>query len=235
MFVQKLFGTVLFDELTLDGAANENDDRRALRAIVIDALSAAGNDLNLSATAQARLERAMQGGTPLDSTAGDAIVRAAARTGDAGWWDRLRQASADATSPAEQYRYLYALGWFQNPALIDRGLNLSLTNDVRSQDTAQFLNRFLRNSAARPRAWSFIKQHWAELAPKVTIALGDVRLVEALGSFCDAGARDDIRRFFTTNTLPAASRTLDQTLERINNCISLKDRQSAALTAWLAR
>lgn len=234
LFVQKLFGPLLFEELTLDGTAADNDDRRALRATVIDVLGGAGNDLNLSATAQATLERAMRGGAPLETTAADAIVRVAARHGDAGLWDRLLQASKDATSPAERYRYLYALGSFQNPTLIDRGLNFSLTSDLRSQDAASFLGRFLRSGAARPRAWSFIKQHWAELAPKVTISLGDVRLVESLGSFCDAESRDDVRRFFTTNKLPAASRALDQTIERINNCIALKERQSASLTSWLA-
>ena len=81
--------------------------------------------------------------------------------------------------------------------------------------------------------WRFIKEHWTELEPKITISLGDVRLVQGLGVFCDAVSRDDIRAFFTTHTLPAASRALDQTIERINNCIAIKEKQSAPLAAWL--
>ena len=84
-----------------------------------------------------------------------------------------------------------------------------------------------------PEAWRFIKEHWTELEPKITISLGDVRLVEGLGVFCDAASRDDIRAFFTVHKLPAAARALDQTIERINNCMALKEQQSAPLTAWL--
>jgi aminopeptidase N len=232
--VQRTFGPLLFDELTFDAQPGDDDDRKALRSTVIDLVGITGNDPNVSATAQATLERAMRGGTPLDATAADAIVRVAAITGDTGLWQRLLEASQAATSPSEQYRYLYALPYFRNPALIDRGLNFALTPELRSQDTASYLGRFLRSGASRPRAWAFIKQNWEALLPKVSISLGDVRLVESLGSFCDAAARDDVRQFFTAHKLPAASRALDQTIERINNCIANRERQAPALATWLA-
>jgi len=88
---------------------------------------------------------------------------------------------------------------------------------------------------ARPRAWAFITQHWNELAPKTTIAGGDTRLAESLGAFCDTRSRDDIRDFFKTHQLPTASRALDQTIERINNCVAMKDRESANVASWLAQ
>jgi puromycin-sensitive aminopeptidase len=158
----------------------------------------------------------------------------AARHGDAALFDAMQHAAQQATSPSERYRYLYALGAFAEPSLIDRGLTFSIKPDLRSQDTSLYLRTFFANPVARPRAWTFLKQHWPELGPKVTIAGGDVSLVEALGSFCDARSRDDIRDFFRAHKLPAASRALDQTLERINNCIAIKDKGSAAVAGWLA-
>src|SRR5262245_3677470 len=159
----------------------------------------------------------------------------AARHGDKALWDELLRASQKATSPDERYRYLYTLGAFEDSALIDRGLNFALTPDLRSQDAATFLAAFLENPVARPRAWAFIKQHWTQLAPKVTISLGDVRLVEALGAFCDPKSRDEIKDFFKAHPLPAASRALDQTLERINSCIAMKDKESPDAAKWLAQ
>jgi aminopeptidase N/puromycin-sensitive aminopeptidase len=192
------------------------------------------HDLNIGATAQATLERVLLGDAQLDPTAADAIVHVAARHGDAGLWDRFLAASNAATSPSEKYRYLYALPAFESPALIDRGLNFALTPDLRSQDTPNFLSRFLLNPAARDRAWAFIKEHWPALEPKVTISLGDVYFARNLGVFCDAKSRDDVTRFFREHKLPAASRTLDQSIERINNCIAMKEKQTAPLTEWLA-
>jgi aminopeptidase N/puromycin-sensitive aminopeptidase len=232
-FLQQLVGPA-FDALGFTPAPGEDDDQRALRADLISFLGGPANDLNIGPTAQATLERVLLGDAELDPTAADAVVHVAARHGDAGLWDRFLAASKAATSPSEQYRYLYALPTFENRTLIDRGLNFALTPELRSQDTPQFLSRFLSNAAARDRAWTFIKAHWTELEPKITISLGDVYFANSLGSFCDAASRDDITAFFRAHKLPAASRTLDQTLERINNCIAIKDKQTASLTRWMS-
>jgi aminopeptidase N len=232
-FVQTLLGP-LFAELGIEAKAGDNDDRRELRATLIAALGSAGNDSNLSTAAQGALDRALAANAPLDPTAAGAIIAVAASHGDAALWDRMLNASKASTSPAERYRYLYALASFENPALIDKGLSFALTPELRSQDTPNYLSRFLANPVARDRTWTFIKQNWATLAPKVTISLGDVRLVQGLGVFCEAAPRDDIRSFFAAHPLPAASRALDQTIERINNCITIREQQTAALTTWLA-
>ena len=71
--------------------------------------------------------------------------------------------------------------------------------------------------------------------PKITISLGDVNLVGSLSAFCDTGTRDDIKAFFAAHKLPSAARTLNQTIERIGNCIELREKQAPALAAWLAR
>jgi hypothetical protein len=55
-----------------------------------------------------------------------------------------------------------------------------------------------------------------------------------MGSFCDAPSRDRITALFTEHKLPAAARTLEQTLEVINNCIALREKQTPAVEAWLA-
>jgi ERAP1-like C-terminal domain len=103
------------------------------------------------------------------------------------------------------------------------------------QDTAFYLRGFLANRATNARAWAFVKQHWATLLPKMSISGADAGLVASLSSFCDAGARDDIKSFFTAHRLPSAARTLDRTIERINNCITLRETQTPVLAQWLAR
>ena len=232
-FVQGLLRP-LFGELGVAVAPGEDDDRRALRAVVIDALGEAGNDPEVAERARAALDQALAGNTPLDSTAANAIISVAARHGDAALFEAMAAASRDAALPAERYRYLYGLADFEEPALVQRGLELALSEQLRSQDTPSYLGRFLSNPRTSARAWAFVKQHWTALAPKVTIAGGDTRLAQSMQSACDAGTRDDVKAFFTTNKLPAASRTVDQTLERINNCIAFKAKQGPALAEWLA-
>ena len=224
----------LFDEVGFAPAAGDNDDRRRLRAVLIGALGAIGQDPDVIARSRAALDRALAGGAPLDPTIAGAIVTAAVRGGDDTLFEALAAAADRAASPEEQYRYLYALGGFHDPALIDRGLQRALAPQLRSQDTAIYLARFLTNPAARPRAWAFVKQHWAALEPKVTISGGDANLVRSLGSFCEAPAREDVAAFFAAHPLAGAARTLTQTIEQISNCVALREKQRPAVATWLA-
>src|SRR5262249_3164247 len=211
----------------------DSDERRALRATLIHTLGVTGNDAQLAATARAALDRTLQGGSALDPTLARSIIDVAARFGDASLFDALLAASDRATSPDERYRYLYALADFRDPALIDRALELSIGPKLRSQDTARYLSSFLANEPARARAWAFVKAHWKELEPKVRIFGGDTNVVASLGNFCDASSRDDIASFFQQHPLPSATRTLTQTIERINNCIAFRAAQSGSVTGFL--
>ncbi len=224
----------LFDEVGFSGAAGDSDDRKSLRAVLIGALGTDGNDPDVIAKARAALDRSLSGGAPLEPTIAGAIVTAASSHGDARLFDALAAAADKAVSPEEQYRYLFALANFQDGALIQRGLERSLSPQLRSQDTALYLARFFANPHAQGVAWAFVKEHWTALEPKVAISGGDVNLVRSLGARCDAQARDDISTFFAAHPLPGAARTLTQTIEQIGNCLALKQRQTPAVTAWLA-
>ena len=224
----------LFDEVGFTAARGDTDDLRSLRAVLIGALGTIGQDRDVIAQSRAALDRSLSGGAPLEPTVAGAIVKTAATHGDAKLFDTLAAAADRAASPEEQYRYLYALGDFRDAALLERGLERSLTPQLRSQDTAIYLAQFLVNPVARSRAWTFVREHWTVLEPKVTISGGDVNLIRSLGAFCDARPRDEIAAFFAAHALPGAARTLTQTIEQITNCIALRETQTPAVAAWLA-
>ena len=231
-FVRTLL-TPLFQEIGFTSTAVDSDERRALRATLIHALGVTGRDPQVATSARTALDRALQGGAPLDPTLARSIIDVAAKSGDAVLFDALLAASDRATSPDERYRYLYALAGFGDRALIDRALALSITPKLRNQDTARFLTSFFAEETARPRAWAFVKAHWTELEPKVTIFGGDTMVISSLSNFCDAASRDDIASFFRQHPLPSAARTLTQTLERINNCIAFRSAQTNSVTEFL--
>ena len=224
----------LFDEVGLTSAASDSDERRTLRSTLVAALGSFGADPDVVSKARGALDRALAGGPALDPTIAASVIRTAAAHGDAALFDALASAAERATSPEEQYRYLYALTAFREPALIDRGLQRVLSPQLRNQDAAIYLGRFFGNPAARAQAWTFMNDHWAELAPKVSIAGGDTSLVRAMAGFCDAASRDAVVAFFAAHPLPGAVRTLNQTVEQITSCIGLRESHTANVAAWLA-
>ncbi|HWF84767.1 MAG TPA: ERAP1-like C-terminal domain-containing protein, partial [Vicinamibacterales bacterium] len=225
----------ILDRVGFASAPADPADRRELRAVAIEAVGNIGNDPKVIAQSRSALDRSLAGGAPLDPTLASAIVSVAATHGDASLFDALHAAAETATAPDAHYRYLNALSDFTAPALVDRGLQLALSPTMRSQDTALYLAHFLGNPVTHARAWTFVTANWPALEAKVTIFGGDTNLTSALGSFCDAATRDDIGAFFAAHPLPAAARTLKQTIERINNCIDLREKQTPVLTEWLAK
>lgn len=224
----------LLDEIGFASATSDTDDRRSLRAAVIGSLGIVGRDPDVVSRSRAALDRALVGGAPLESTQAGAIVTTAAIHGDAALFDALEAAAEKAQGPEEHYRYLYALGDFRQTALIDRGLQFALTPQLRTQDAALYLGRFFGNPEARDRALTFVTGNWAALEPKVNISGSDTNLIRSMSAFCDTGARDRIRAFFTEHKLPGAERTLQQTIEQITNCIALREKQTPAVGAWLS-
>ncbi len=231
-FVRSLLEPAARD-LGFQPSPGESDARRSLRAVVIGALGGTADDADVITSARAALDRALAGRETLDPTMASAVVAVAASHGDARLFDALAAAAAAATEPEVHYRYLYALTAFRDPGLIDRALDRVLTSDIRTQDAWLYLARFFANPAARDRAWAFTKAHWTALQPKLAVFEADSGLVNALGGFCDRRTRDDIASFFAGHPLPGAVRTLRQTLERIDSCTGLRERQTGPVTKWL--
>ena len=223
----------LFDEVGFSSAVSEADDRRALRASVVAALGTIAHDPDVVSAARNAVDRSLAGHVEIEPTMAGAVIETAAMHGDAALFDALAAAAERATDPDQHYRYLYALGDFRDPALIDRGLRLALSPQLRTQDTAIYLSRFFANPEARDRAFAFVGDNWAALEPKLTIFGGDTFLVRSMAAFCDPQWRDKVKQFFTEHKLPAAVRALDQTLETINNCIALREKQTPNVEAWL--
>ena len=230
-FVRTLLRPLL-DELGIAGSGSDNDERRSLRAVAIGTLGGVGQDPDVIAAVRVAVDRALTGGPALEPALAGTMTATAAAHGDAKLFDTLAAAADRATSPDERYRNLYSLGQFTDPAIIDRGLERALSR-VRAQDTALYLGQFFGNPAARSKAWTFLTSHWAELQPKLEIVGSDTILTRSLSAFCDAKSRDEIVSFFAAHPLPAAARTLTQTVERINNCIALRDSETRAVTAWV--
>ena len=58
---------------------------------------------------------------------------------------------------------------------------------------------------------------------------------EAIAAFlARSDAPSELKAFFATHPVTTAVRSLDQSLERINNCIALKEAQRPVVAAWLA-
>ena len=228
--VQQQFAP-LAKEIGWVSSANDDDDRKALRASLLGILGSAGEP-EAVAVAQKITQAYLKDSGSVEGTIIGPALAVAAENGDAALYDQFAQAMANARNTEDYYHFLFALTSFRQPELAQRTLALIDQGKIRQQDYVRIFPALLSESPAREIAWDYLKAHWDELAEKVT-SFGGSGAVSALGGFCSIEKRDEIKQFFATHRAPGAERALQQSLERITTCVEFKQLQSENMQKFL--
>ena len=219
-------------ELGWEPRANDTDQQKALRTILLPMMGKAG-DPGPIAAANKIVQEYLRAPGSTDATITGAAFALAAEHSNAELYKALSDALSKTNSTGEYYNYLFALAQFRQPELVQRTLALIAQGRVRQQDYPSFFAALLGNPAARDETWKYLKSHWDDLAQKVT-SFGGRGAVSALGNFCSVAAKDDVQQFFATHRAPGAERALQESLDAMDNCMEFKLLQQANMEQWLA-
>ncbi|MEE3330585.1 MAG: M1 family metallopeptidase [Myxococcota bacterium] len=220
------------DELGFDPAPGEPEATRVRRAAIIDIVGGIGESTRVVDEAQTRCRKYLRQRSSLESNLADAVVSIAASHGDAWLFDAFLDAMHNARTPQEERRFLMGLCDFRDAALIERCIDLVLTDDVPTQDVAFVLVRLFANRSARPPTWDFVRQRWPKLRDRMGSLLAG-RVIAATPSLGTRTHRREVARFFKANPVPSGARTLRQALERFDWYEAFKAREGPGLDAYL--
>ena len=217
-----------------DPKAGESDEQKTLRRQLLLTLGRTARDPEAQAVARKFADQALQNPASVGSELASAALRVAAFDGDEALYDRVMERLKNTKTPQEFYVFQSALSFFSDPKLLQRTLDYAISPAVRSQDSLGVIDSVMRNPAGTKLAWDFVRAHWDQLA-KMGGGFAGAEVVEATSSFCDGGLRDEMKDFFSTHNVPAAQRTLKQSVEQINYCVDLKSQQGPQLASWLGQ
>jgi hypothetical protein len=166
----------------------------------------------------------------VDPALAAASVQVVAASGSAEDYDRFVQRWKSASTPQEQLRYLYSLGEFRDPALVDRTVALARSAEVRSQNLPSVWVRAVANREHGERAWLALKEHWSELGHRVApttlvYCVDGIRFLTTPEQVADAQA------FFDAHPIAPSRLQLLQLLERQRVNAELRARAADDLTA----
>jgi aminopeptidase N len=222
----------MMEKIKWTPAAGESEETHTLRALLVELLGGVAEDPAAIRESTGLARQFLQNPNSVDASLARTVLEVAARYGDAGLLDEYLAAMRRMTAPEQYYNVSAALGEFRGQQPVERVLQLAVSPDVRNQDAARLISDVLGNPANQNLAWSWIKTHWPEVEKQTTMSSG-AEIIAATESVCDAGTREDVLQFFTEHKVPSSERTLRQAVERINSCISYRDRQQSNLAAWL--
>ena len=159
------------------------------------------------------------------------VLAAAARRGGARMHGRLKSLFACTDSMEEQVRILSAMCEFENPDMLLRTLEYTLTDAVRSQNAHLPVVMIASNPAARTLFWPWLSSHWSDLESK--IGRGNPlfgRITRSIAMTADDSRIDDIRSFLAEHPVPGTERTQKQALELLSIYAGLRRRAASEVS-----
>jgi len=209
---------------------------RNVRATLVRLLGNDGEDPQVIAFAKKTVADYMQKAQGIDPTLLDACFPVAAAHGDAALYDAfLAKLKTTSGSSQEYYRYFRSLAAFRDPALLKRTLEWTLGPDVRNQDMG-IMMRVLANPAGQQLAWTFIKDRYADIQNKAGESIfGAQYAYYAVGAFCDPKSRGEAQQFLQEHAVPGLDRVGKQQLERVDQCIDLRQREEGNFAKYFAQ
>jgi aminopeptidase N len=213
-------------------AANESPDTHTLRGNLIQILGAVGEDPETIRQSTRLAQQYLKSPDSVDASMAGDVLSVAARFGDEALYQQYVAALGQMHSPEQYYNVARALADFRDPKIVEKVLALTVSDEVRTQDSARLIGAVLSNTDNQKVAWPWIKANWPAVEKKITMSSGP-RIVDATGTFCSADMRDDAQSFFTEHKVPSAERTLKQAREAVDSCMKRRPRLQGELAQWL--
>lgn len=230
-WVRSNFGPMLM-KIGWTPAANESADVHTLRGNLIHILGMIGEDPETIRQATSLAQQYLKDPNSVDPSIAKDVLEVAARFGNEELFQQYVSAMGRMRSPEQFYNVGGALAEFRDPKIVDKVLELAVSDEVRNQDAAGLISRVLGNSDNQKTAWDWIKAHWPAVEKKITMSSG-TEIVGSTRKFCSAEMKDDVQQFFTEHKVPSAERALKQSREDIEGCVKRRPRLQTELAQWL--
>jgi puromycin-sensitive aminopeptidase len=232
-FIRKLF-TPVMATVGWDAKPSEGHLTAMLRSLVIGRLGRAG-DQSVIEEARKRFVAHCGGSASIPADLRNAVYSTVLKHGTETDYEATLKLYRAADLQEEKVRILRALGAVSNGALIQRTLDFSLGNEVRSQDTVTVIGGVTGSVEGRELAWKFVQDQWKELHSRFASGFLLARLIKSTTEgFSTEQHAKDVDAFFKANPAPAAERTVQQSLENIRLNLSQLNRDRDSVKQFLA-
>lgn len=210
------------------GSADETDLVRFMRENVLGAIGTIGGDRQTISEAKKLFTQYMDNPTKVDPNLVTPMTRIIAYNGSENDYECIKNLWKTAKTPEIEKRNLMALAQFRDASLIDRTMELSLSEEVRLQDSPNLLGRVLSTESGRSPAWRFIKANWKTISTRYPEGMLP-HLVSHTSSLAGEDDESDLRAFFRDHPVKAGSKKIAQATEKVHNNAMFRLRSNAAL------
>jgi aminopeptidase N len=214
----------------------EEEDKTLLRETVLFALGDLAQDATTLGEAEPFAQSWLKDPASIDENVAQIAVPLASRRAGEARLDELRQALKRAKTPEQRTIALRAIYGFDDPQVLEKALDLFLTDELRAADVHYLLAITGARRAARPVVFRWVKDHWDKLRAKLPHSLG-APLMSVPSHVCTRAERDEAEAFFKPRAkdIEGAERPLAEALEAAALCAELRTHGTPAIAKALVK
>ncbi len=214
----------------------EPDLTAKLRGLLLAVVAVTGGDADARTRARGIYEAWTNGPDSVDAELAASAAAVVATTGDSDDYERMLDQYRHGATPQVQLRHLHLLAEFEGEELMQRTLELAMSDEVKTQNAPFVLRAAIGNLHHGRLAWEFVRRHWSDINepfPRNTIS----RIVETVKSLDRPADVAQTAAFFSEHPIEQAAKTLEQILERqrVNAEVRVRNETAAARLAALTR
>jgi puromycin-sensitive aminopeptidase len=209
--------------------SGEEAQTKQLRGSVHGVLGTVGEELAVRSKATELFEQWKKDRSAIDNNILPAIVGILAYNGEEKRFEEFQKLSADAKTPQETLRFLYALGGFRDAKLVKKLLDACLSDKIKTQDAPYIIATAAGNEIATEPVWQFVKANWEKIQ-SVFPENGIVRMCGAIVPSLDTVSQEkEAQEFFKAHKVKTGEMALAQALEQLRVNVSLRERETKRL------
>lgn len=216
------------DRLGTEPTDGENELDTLLRGGVLAALGVLADDPSTIDFALGHVDGVLDDFETLDADVTTAVVAIAGTHGDADLTDRFVTAHRDAPTAQLSQLLLASAARTRRPDVAVGLVDAALDGPVRKQDTAWVIARLLRNRHVRPAVWRRVRERFDDVLSTVPPAT-QKHLAEGLSAVAEPELAREVEAFLAEHPMPAAAKTISQSLERMEATVAFARREAPRL------
>jgi aminopeptidase N len=196
---------------------------------------AAFHDPVVSKEAKALAAQWLKDRTGIDDDIANMALAAATYHGDAAWFDALLAAARAPRDRTDQGRILHAFGWFSDPALAKRALDLPLGKEFDLRESIGIVEGMMQRRETRDLALAWAQAHTDEILARMRADEAMWYLTSVAGAFCDRTRVDAVKALLVPRApkIDGAELGVKRALEASETCIANTTRQLPRVRALL--
>ncbi|KAJ5610716.1 hypothetical protein N7510_007435 [Penicillium lagena] len=222
-------------ELGWEFSDNDGHILQQFKALMFGSAGAAG-DLTVVQAAKDMFARFADGDlSAIHPNIRGSVFTIVLKNGSAKEYDVVLDRFRNAATSDEKTTALRCLGAAEDPALIQRTLDLASGDEVKNQDIYMPLGGLRNHPAGVEARWTWLKKNWDSIYKRLPPSLGMLGTVIQLStsSFCTEAQLKDVQEFFDAKDRKGYDRAVEQSYDAIRVKTSWLQRDRDDVDQWL--